>query len=61
VTQDGEKPRAAIYFDANPQVTLAKNDNIEIDDLKCVGIEPANHVQFRDPAVLGKNVTWPGR
>ena len=62
ITQADEKPRGAIYFDANPSVVaLAKNDHIEIADLKTVGIEPANAIQFKDEKVLGANVRWPGR
>lgn len=62
VTQGDEKPRSAIYFDANPDVkTLAVNDHIEIAHLKTVGIDPANAIQFKDEKVLGPNVNIPGR
>ncbi len=62
ITQGDEKPRGAIYFDANPDVkALPVNDHIEIADLNVVGIEPANAVRPRDEKVLGADVRFPGR
>ena len=61
ITQGDEKPRGAIYFDANPDVkALPINDHIEIADLKAGGIEPANAIRLRDEKVLGANVRFPG-
>ncbi|HZZ81564.1 MAG TPA: hypothetical protein VFE62_23885, partial [Gemmataceae bacterium] len=62
VTQENDKPAAAIYFDANPNVPLIpRNEHIEITDLKCVGIDADKAVSFRDEKVIGDDVKWPGR
>ncbi len=61
ITQADEKPRGAIYFDANPNVTPAKNDHIEIVDCEFRGIDAGNAIQMRDEKILGANVRFPGR
>jgi serine/threonine protein kinase len=62
ITQGDEKPTAAIYFDANPQVSSpAKNDNIEIVDGEFRGLAPGAAVVSREDGILGPNVRWPGR
>ena len=61
ITEKNEKPRAAIYFDANPKVVPAHNSNISIVDCAFQGLDPAKAIQFKDAAVLDKSVTWPGR
>ena len=61
-TQKFEKPRAAIYFDANPKVTPSLNEHIEIGDCKFHGLEPEQAIQFNKKlTVFGENVRWPGR
>lgn len=61
-TQVNEKPRAAVYFDANPNVNPPKNDHIEIRKCQFRGLEPEKAIQFNDKlGVLGDNVSWPGR
>jgi hypothetical protein len=58
-----EKPRAAIYFDANPKVIPAKNSHITIDkSCKFNGYEPADAIRFNPKLdVFGDGVRWPDR
>jgi len=61
-TQPFEKPRAAIYFDANPKVTPPLNEHIDIRDCKFHGLEPDVAIQFnKKQPVFGENVRWPGK
>ncbi len=62
ITQLPEKPRAAIYFDANPTVIPPKNNHIEIKHGDFRGMELDAAIQFNPKLdVLGDNVKWPGR
>ncbi len=58
-----EKPRAAIYFDANPKVIPAKNSHITIDkSCKFNSHEPVDAIKFNPKlAVFGDNVRWPDK
>jgi serine/threonine protein kinase len=64
-TDAGDKPRPAIYFDANPKVLPPLNDYIDIEDGDFRGIDPAKAIQIKannkDGKIVGKNVNWPGR
>ena len=60
-TEPSEKGRAAIYFDANPKVLPPVNDNIVIQDGEFHGLDAAQAVQFKNQAIFGDNVHWPGK
>lgn len=61
ITDAAEKPRAAIYLDANPKVIPEKNDHIDIQGCEFHGFDPRKAIQFRDNSVMDKDVRWPGR
>ena len=50
ITQGDEKPRGAIYFDANPKALSAGHQRFHRDRRLriSVGIDQANAIQFRD-------------
>jgi eukaryotic-like serine/threonine-protein kinase len=58
-----EKPRAAIYFDANPKVIPAKNSHITIDQsCKFNSHAPADAIRFNAKLdVFGDGVRWPDK
>jgi serine/threonine protein kinase len=63
-SESADNTRAAIYFDANPNVLPPINDHIEIEDCVFLGHDPAKAIQFKDnkdKSVFGNNVRWPGR
>ena len=57
----GAMGSAAIYFDANPKMSPAVNDNILIDAPDFRGADLLKAIQFKDEKVLGNNVHWQGR
>jgi hypothetical protein len=54
ITQEFEKPRAVIYFDANAKVIPPQNDHIEIRDCTFKGIDAESAIQFKDAPVRGE-------
>ncbi len=60
LTETGETPAAAIYFDANPEVLNQPfNDYIEVEGCQFHGIDAARAIGRKDGAVLGANVKLP--
>jgi serine/threonine protein kinase len=63
-TESSAKTRAAIYFDANPNVLPPVNSHIEIQNCDFRGTEIGKAIQFKQlkgKTVFGDNVRWPGR
>jgi eukaryotic-like serine/threonine-protein kinase len=58
-TQEFEKPRAAIYFDANPKVMPAQNDHIEVSNCTFKGIDAEAAIQFNKDAARGDFIRVP--
>ncbi len=62
LTNAPEKTRSAIYFDANPRVTPAVNDHIQIEDCRFQGFDRERAVLVNQPKdktpVIGGNVRW---
>jgi serine/threonine protein kinase len=60
LTEPGETPAAAIYFDANPEIVSQPfNDYIEVKGCQFLGIEPSRAIGKKDAAVVGANVELP--
>jgi hypothetical protein len=60
ITQEFEKPRAAIYFDANPKVNPTVNDHIEVRDCSFKGIDAEMGIRFnKDTSSRGDFIRVP--
>ena len=60
-TEMTERPRAAIFFDAIPEMSPAVIEHVEVTAGAFRGIDMKNAIQFGNAKALGAGVTWPGR